>query len=184
MDEFLRLHQPSEVAQQRAKQASINLAELKQTNPQDYKMLVAQPILEVSVDLEQHASNILTAAFRHHEVFRLEQRDMVILLIFPELSTKELDKLDRALSQLTELPSLKTKYVYYRVVTDKTGEHRQLALPLAPSQWQGQHNVLLGPFDHQADAEAWGEQNARPSNLIHDTVNYAGAWFCDVFSGE
>jgi hypothetical protein len=184
MDEFLRLHQPSEKIKQRAEQAGINLLELKEANPQHYKMLVAQRVLEVSAALEQLASSVITAAFRHHDVFRLEQAETVSLLIFPELSDKELERLDAATTQLTETPPLKKDYAYFRVVTDKRGEHRQLAFPLPPNHWQGQLNQLVGPFAHQAEAETWGEQHARPNHLIHDTVSYGGAWFCDVFSGE
>ncbi len=184
MDEFLRLHKPSEKAQQRAKQAGLHLSELKETNPQHYKMLVAQNVLEVSAELEQLASSVILAAFQHHEVFRLEQPHVITLLIFPELSTKELERLDKSLGQLLESASLKSNYAYFRVVTDKTGEHRQLSLPLPSEEWRGQRNHLIGPFENQTRAETWGEQNVRPRQLIYDTLSYAGAWFCDVFSAE
>ncbi len=184
MDEFLRLHQPSEAALRRAKQAGLELTELKETNPQHYKMLVAQNVLEVSVGLEQAASSVLVAAFRHHEIFRLEQGSEVVLLIFPELNSKELERLETGLAKLADLPTFRAQHVYFRVTTDKTGEHRQFALPLAASQWRGQTNHLVGPFTDQAQAEAWGNTQVRPYNLIHDTVQQDGVWFCDVFLGE
>lgn len=184
VDEFLRLHQPSERAKQRAKQAGLNLTELKETNPQHYKMLVAQNVLEVSKALEQSASNVIVAAFRHHEIFRLERGDEVTLLIFPELNAQEVERLETALARLAELPTLKAQYAYFRVITDKQGEHRQFALPLPPSQWTGQRNKLIGPFANQAAAEEWGNTNVRPHHLVHDTVQHAGTWFCDVFSAE
>jgi hypothetical protein len=184
VDEFLRLHKPSDEALLRARQAKLDLTQLKETDPARYKMMVAQRVLEVSPGLETLANSTLLAAFRHHEVFRLEQSGSVTLLVFPELSHKEQEKLDKALSQFIEAPTYKTKHVYFRVVTDKTGEHRQLAFPLSVDTWQGQTNILVGPFANQKEAERWGDNTVRPHNLIHDTVNYAGAWFCDVFSAE
>ncbi len=180
----MRLHQPSEVAKHRAELANLNLTELKETDPTRYKMLVAQSVLEVSRDLEHLATSVLFAAFRHHEVFRLEHPHRVTLLIFPDLTNKDLERLDTALAKLAELPNLKNQQAYFRIVTDKEGEHRQFALPIPTSQWTGQSNVLIGPFENQAEAEVWGNKNARPKNLIHDTVALAGSWFCDVFSAE
>jgi hypothetical protein len=184
VDEFLRLHKPSQEALQRAEQAKLDLTQLKETDPTRYKMLTAQRVLEVSPGLEQLAISTLSAAFRHYEVFRLEQPDTITLLIFPELSDKEQEKLAKALSQFIEAPTYKTKHAYFRVVTDKTGEHRQLAFPIEPTAWQGQINTLVGPFANQVEAEAWGDTSVRSKNLIHDTVNYAGSWFCDVFSAD
>jgi hypothetical protein len=184
MDEFLRLHQASDSALQRAKQAGINLAKLKETNPQHYKMLVAQSVLEVSGELEHLASNVLSAAFKFHEVFRLEQRSNVKLLVFPDLTEKDLERLDTALANLAASPNLEAKHVYFRMVTDRDGEHRQFAVPLAPEQWAGQKNVLVGPFASQADAEAWGNKTVRAHHLIHDAVQFSNLWFCDVFTPE
>jgi hypothetical protein len=184
MDEFLRLHKPSDAARQRAQRGNLNLEELKETNPTHYKMLVAQQVLEVSPELEQLASDILGAAFRHHEVFRLEHPPFVTLLIFPDLTAKDLERLDTALAKLPELPKFKAQYAYFRIITDKEGEHRQLALPLAPELWAGQKNVLVGPFNNQGDAEAWGDETVRPQHLIHDAIQYVGFWLCDVFASE
>jgi hypothetical protein len=184
MDEFLRLHKPSDTARQRAERANINLTELKKTNPTHYKILVAQNVLEVSPELEQLASDVLSAAFKFHEVFRLEHPLIIRLLIFPELTPKDLERLDTALATLTELSNLKTQHAYFRIVTDSEGEHRQLALPLAPKRWGGQTNVLVGPFSNQADAETWGDEHVRPQHLIHDALQFSGFWFCDVFASE
>ncbi len=184
MDEFLRLHKPSDAARQRAERANINLNELKETNPTHYKMLVAQNVLEVSPELEQLAGDILSAAFRYHEVFRLEHPPFVTLLVFPDLTAKDLERLDTALAKLPELPKFKAQHAYFRIVTDKEGEHRQLALPLPPESWVGQKNILVGPFENQADAEAWGDETVRPQTLIHDTIPFSNLWFCDVFASE
>jgi hypothetical protein len=184
VDEFLRLHQPSDKVRQRAERAGLDLNDLKATNPQHYKMLVAQHVLEVSTELEDVASSVIVATLRHHDVFRLEQSHHVTLLMFPELSDKELRKLDGALAQLAESTALKAKDTYFRVVTDKTGEHRQFALPISGEAWQGQLNILVGPFNNQALAQTWGEANVRPKQFIYDTLNHAGRWFCDVFSPD
>jgi hypothetical protein len=184
VDEFLRLHKPGGAARQRAERANINLSELKETNPTHYKMLVAQNILEVSPELEPLAGDILLAAFKFHEVFRLEHPPFVKLLVFPELTEKDLERLDTALAKLPELPKFKAQHAYFRVVTDKEGEHRQLALPLAPEHWAGQKNVLVGPFTNQGNAEAWGDETVRPRHLIHDAIQFSGVWLCDVFASE
>jgi hypothetical protein len=184
MDEFLRLHKPSGAAKQRAERGNINLEQLKETNPTHYKMLVAQQVLEVSPELEGVASDVFAAAFRYHEVFRLEHPPFVTLLVFPELTAKDLERLDTALAKPPELPKFKAQYAYFRIVTDKEGEHRQLALPLAPERWAGQKNILVGPFANQADAETWGDETVRSHNFIHDAIQYEGSWFCDVFASE
>jgi hypothetical protein len=184
VDEFLRLHKPSQQALERAQQAKLDLMQLKETDPTRYKMLVAQRVLEVSPGLEYLASGTLFAAFKDHEVFRFEHPDTITLLVFPELSDKDLEKLDNALSRFIEAPNFKTNHAYFRIVTDKTGEHRQLAYPIPATAWRGQSNVLVGPFSQQVEAEQWGNEVARPQNLIHDTVSYKDAWFCDVFRAE
>jgi hypothetical protein len=184
MDEILRLHKPSDVARQRAERGDINLEQLKETNPTHYKMLVAQNVLEVSPELEGVASDVLLVAFKFHEVFRLEHSPFVTLLVFPELTEKDLERLDTALAKLPELPKFKTQHAYFRIVTDKMGEHRQLALPLSPERWADQKNVLVGPFANQADAEKWGDETVRPRHLIHDAVQFSEVWFCDVFASE
>jgi hypothetical protein len=184
MDEFLRLHKPSDAARQRAERGNLNLEQLKETNPTHYKMLVAQNVLEVSPELEQLAGDILLAAFKFHEVFRLEHLPFITLLVFPDLTEKDLERLDTALANLTELPKFKTQHAYFRIVTDKEGEHRQLALPLVPERWAGQKNILVGPFTNQGDAEAWGDETVRPQHLIHDAIQFSNLWFCDVFASK
>ena len=184
MDEFLRLHKPSDVARQRAERGNVNLEHLKETNPTHYKMLVARHVLEVSSELEQLASDVLSAGFRHHEVFRLEHSPFITLLVFPDLTEKDLERLDTALAKLPELPTFKARHAYFRIVTDKEGEHRQLALPLAPENWAGQKNVLVGPFANQADAERWGDETVRPHQRIHNAIGFSEVWLCDVFAPE
>ncbi|MGL4608360.1 MAG: hypothetical protein ACRCYY_01565 [Trueperaceae bacterium] len=184
MDEFLRLHQPSKEARLRALQANVDLETLKETDPSQYKMFAAQRLLDVSPGLEPLASSTLFAAFKHHEIFKLEGLYTITLLIFPELSEKELERLDNALSKFITTPSHKTTSAYFRIVTDKNGEHRQLALPLRPEAWQGQTNILIGPFQNEVEANAWGNETVRTHNLLHDAIPHAGTWFCDVFVAE
>jgi hypothetical protein len=184
VDEFLRLHKPSEEAKQKAARAGLDLADLKRTDPQRYKMMVAQKVLEVSPALLPEASALFFAAFRHHELFQLEHPIFIALLVFPELSPRDLERLDNALGKLGDLPKLREQYAYFRIVSDSVGEHRQLGLPMLPRVWQGESNVLVGPFTDQLEAETWGNANVRPVNLLHDAIHQADAWFCDVFSAR
>ncbi|CAN5743883.1 hypothetical protein BH24DEI2_BH24DEI2_29210 [soil metagenome] len=182
MNGVLEHHTPTEAARHRAAAAGLSLDDLKHSDPQRYKMLNAQPLLQVAPSLAAAASAVLFAAFRHYDLFELPGDDVTTLLVFPPLTPAETKRFDDALGRLAALDIHAQNYVYYRVVTDRQGEHRQLALPLAPAAWSGEANRLVGPFATQSAAEAWGEAHiSGQGSLIHDTVPQAGAWFCDVF---
>ena len=178
----LEHHTPTEAARRRAEAAGLDLGDLKRNDPQRYKMLNAAPLLQVAPDLQAAASAVFFAAFRHYDLFEVPNDDTVTLLAFPPLTPAEAGRLDDALGRLAALEVHAKKHVYYRVVTDRQGEHRQLALPLSPDAWSGEANRLVGPFATQSEAEAWGEARVSgQGSLIHDTVPQGNAWFCDVF---
>ncbi len=179
MDPLVQIHKPSILALNKAKADGIDLLSLKQTNPNEYKMRVAQDILLSSRELADFASQVFFAAFPHHELFKLDYKEHLSLLSFPELSPKDLKRWDDALSRLVLQTKFAKDYAYYRVVQDKQGEMRQLALPLSPQAYEGQLNVLVGPFVNELEAHTWGEQQ-----FMFDTVAYLGVWFCDLFSVE
>lgn len=182
-DGVLEHHTPTAAARQRAEAAGIDLDKLRRSDPQRYKMLNAVVLLRVAPALREAASNVFFAAFRHYELFEAAEGDLTTLLAFPPLTAAELKRFDDALGRLAALNAYAEQYVYYRVVNDRQGEHRELALPLAPGAWTGEINRLVGPFPSQAAAEAWGEAQVRGrENLVYDAVPQAGAWFCDVFA--
>lgn len=166
--------------QQRAEAAGLDLDALKRSDPQRYKMLNAQRLLRTQAPFVERVSDVFFAAFRHYELFQLLEGEYTVLLAFPALSEKELGRLDDALGRLVALPDHAP--AYYRVVNDKQGEQRELALPVLPGAWRGEGGVVVGPFAAQADAEAWGNAHVQAHALTHDAVPYAGAWYCDVFS--
>ncbi len=181
----LEHHIPTEAARQRAEAAGLDFDDLKRSDPQRYKMLNAAPLLQVVPDLQTAASAVFFAAFRHYDLFEVPGDAATTLLVFPPLTPAETKRFDDALGRLAALEVHAKKHVYYRVVTDRQGEHRQLALPLSPAAWSGEANRLVGPFATQSEAEAWGEVRLRgQGSLIHDTVPQAGAWFCDVFDAD
>ena len=181
-DTTLEHHQPDELAQQRAKAAGLDLEQLKQSDPQQYKMLNAQRLLETTPDLITIASDVFTAAFRHYDLFQFEEGGTAVLLCFPPLTEQELARFDDALARLVALPAYEKQHAYYRIVNDTQGEHRELNVPVAPKAWHGEKG-LVGPFETEAAAESWGELTLkRQPDLAFDAVYQAGAWFCDVFS--
>jgi hypothetical protein len=183
VDEFLRIHKPSARALAKAKAEGLDLTTLKETNPTEYKMRTAQEVLLTSTDFVEMASSVFFAAFPHHDLFRLEHYQ-VTLLSFPELSSKDLKRWDDALGRLVLHAKYAQEYAYYRVINDKNGEVRHLGLPIDPLAYQGQINVLIGPFETQQAALHWGEAQVTQQQHIVDTVSYLEAWFCDVFSAE
>lgn len=186
MDSALEHHVPAPAARKRAEAAGLDLMELKRSDPQRYKMLNAAVLLRVAPALSEAASNVFFAAFRHYDLFELPSDEgLMTLLTFPPLTAAETKRLDDALGRLAALPAFAELHAYYRVVSDRQGEHRELALPVEPAAWAGEVNRLVGPFNSQAAAEAWGEARVRGSgNLIYDAVPQAGAWFCDVFAAD
>jgi hypothetical protein len=179
VDEFLRIHKPSKEAEGRAKAEGIDLLALKETNPLEYKMRASQEMLQTSRDFIEIASQVFFAAFPHHELFRYGEQQ-ISLLSFPELSAKDLERWDKAMGRLVEHPTYSRDYLYYRVVNSSQGEKRQLALPINPADWQGQVDMLVGPFAHQQQAMEWAEA-IKPEQLMVDTLQYQGYWFCDLF---
>ena len=176
---------PTEAARQRAAAAGLDLDDLKRSDPQRYKMLNAAPLLQVAPDLQPAASAVFFAAFRHYDLFEVPGDAATTLLVFPPLTPTETKRFDDALGRLAALDVHAENHVYYRVVTDRQGEHRQLALPLNPATWSGEANRLVGPFATRAEAEAWGEARVSgQGSLIHDTVFQGNAWFCDVFDAD
>jgi hypothetical protein len=181
VDELLRLHKPDATSLKKALVEGIDLIALKETNPTEYKMRLAQTVLQSSKTLAEQAGHVFFAAFPHHELFKLEHSNTTTLLSFPELSTKDLKRWDDALGRMVLHPKFSESFVYYRVIKDSRGEQRQLGLPLSAVHWKGHVDVLVGPFETQQGAETWGEEQVKPQQLMFDAVTWSERWFCDVF---
>lgn len=179
MNDELTHHQANEAARARAEAVGLDLDELKTRDPQQYKMLNAAKLIVADNLFIERVSAVFFAAFRHYELFQLVAETKTTLLCFPELTSAELKKFDDALGRLVALAEYEPLNAYYRVVNDPSGEHRELALPVAPPDWQGEPGVLVGPFESQDEAEAWGETHVQ---LVYDEVPHASKWYCDIFS--
>jgi hypothetical protein len=180
--DILRIHQPSEVVRARAKAGGIDLETLKFEDPQRYKMLNAQRIIKTVAPFIEDVCAVYWAAFPRYELFRLERPPIITLLSFPELTKAELRRWDDALGRMIALPHYQSQGAFYRVVNTLQGELRQLAVPLSPENWQGEGDVLIGPFASETIASHWAEENLGETSYAHDVFQQAGQWFCDVFT--
>jgi hypothetical protein len=180
-EDVLRVHQPSEAVKAKAKASGIDLDALKTADPQRYKMLNAQAILQTAATFVEDACAVYWAAFPRYELFKLERPPMISLLSFPELTKAELRRWDDALGRMVALPHYQAQGVFYRIVNTPQGELRQLAAPLLPENWRGEGDVLIGPFASEAAASAW-VANTLDTSYAHDIFQQAGQWFCDVFT--
>lgn len=186
MDSALRHHQPSERVRARAEAQGIDLEALKVEDPARYKMLTAEPVATAHPELLAPLTDVCVAAFRHYDFYRLELGPRrAELLSFPPLTPSEFAKLDDALARLVALEPYRSAHAYYRILTDRRGERRQLELPLAPEAWQGESDTLIGPFADQGAAAAWLRERVAPqAGRLGDSVAQGGLWYVEFFPAE
>ena len=183
-------HELTPEVRRKAEAAGIDLDALKRSDPTTYAMLSAQRIVRVSPQLKEVAGRALFTAFPQHQIFDLPRDGALLeLRIFPPLTPEEVARLDDALAALAAQAPLVAAHAFYRVVSDTAGEHRELALPVSPDNWQGQAGVMVGPFASQVAAKAWSDAHVdTASGLVSDVLPYASsrgeAWFCDLFRGD
>ena len=180
-------YEPTSVVRRKAEAAGIDLDALRQSDPATYAVLNAQRTVQVDRELIEVAGRALFDAFPERQIFDTPQgapgSETLSLLIFPPLGSDELMRLDSVLAELATLTS--AQHAFYRIVTDTAGERRELALPVAPEAWRGQAGVMVGPFESEAAAKAWGEAHVdASSSLVSDVLPYHKAWFCDLFQGD
>ncbi len=173
----------NKLAQQRAQRAGLELDELRNNDPQTYKMLHAERLLETESACLADVSAVALSIFREHDLFELVEKELRSLLIYPQPQTQDLHRLDDALGRLAQQEKYATQAAYYRIVSDESGEHRQFRLPLTVTAWQGEVNLLVGPFANQQLAEDWTNQVVKTRQLLADAIPHAGQWYCDVFKG-
>ena len=185
----LSTHIASDTAKRRAEAAGIDLDALKTNDPEQYMIINSEHLVEVDANLAQEAGSAIFQAFPTHQLFQMstQHADRISLRVFPNLSNDELERLDGVLAQHSSQPNLTRLYAFYRVVKDMRGEHRELALPVAPQDWKTRAGVMVGPFISQDNAEDWAAQNISGfgiDKLLHDVLPYHQAWFCDIFRDE
>lgn len=182
--EAIRAHEPKEAVRAQAETAGLDLEALRTDDPLTFAAVNATSLLRTDARLLGRIGHVIGQLFPHHQLFNVPlttpQTDTE-LRAFPPLEKTQLAALDDSLGGLA---AAEDGALFYRIVGDRAGERRELAWPLTPEAWQAGEG-LVGPFPDQNAATAWGEQHADPrSGYLHDTLNYAGHWFCDVFRGE
>ncbi|MDZ7705032.1 MAG: hypothetical protein U5L04_11170 [Trueperaceae bacterium] len=182
----VRDHQPSPAHRRRAAEAGIDLDALKRDDPLRYAIANAEAILRAPAQLVPSAGAVTAATLPQHQLFDLpphSETGRVVLLLFPPPSAAEQARLDDAFAALVDRPEWRQHYAYYRVVRDRNGEHRELDVPLEPSVWSGENDVMVGPFVTEAAASTWSEQHVPARHgLAADVLRYADVWFCDLFA--
>ncbi|MEX2541299.1 MAG: hypothetical protein WD314_05800 [Trueperaceae bacterium] len=180
-DRRLSHHTPSRAAIRRAREAGFDLAALRSDDPQTYRMICSVPVLRTDAELRGLAEGPLQVALGDQHLFEAEVQDGILIMAFPGPDRSQLQRLDDLLAAVVE-EEARRRFGYFRVVQDRSGTRRELALPTEPESWSGR-DTMVGPFADEAQAEAWAAShvNAR-SGATYDVLRYAGAWFCDVFS--
>lgn len=131
--------------------------------------------------LSEIAASLLLALFPTRQLVRsggggrLEE-----LLVRPALNPNESRKLLGHLFTLVERPEWRAKYAVAREVQDADGRRLELFTPLPPEEYRG-GVAVVGPFEDEETAKAWGADVAEPS-LASDTLPIAGAYLVDLFA--
>lgn len=175
-------HQPSEDARRRAQAAGVDLERARVEDPNTYMMLCSAPLLYAHGALRGPVTEVLERQFAGKQIFEAKPGSYSLFLGFPEPTQEDLARLDRSLFELAG--RLRGVNAYYRVVEDSRGERREFAVPAAPDEWTDEE-VLVGPFENQAQAREWGLKRVDGSlGFTFDTLSQDGYWYCDVFRGE
>jgi len=136
--------------------------------------------LRASADLADIAASLLLALFPDRQLYRSEHGGLKLLLVDPPLGVGDAARLERYLHELVARPEWRARHAVVREVRDRGGVRREVRTPVPPAAY-GVGEALVGPFDDEASADAWGAEHA-PPGFDHDAVRMAGAWLCDVFA--
>jgi len=181
-EDDVREHVPSDLARRRAARAGLDLESVRRDAPDQYRMLNAEEIVQVSPELAEVAAELVWDLFEGRRIYRVPGEGTERLLAFPPLSDAELTRFDDAAADLVARPAYEQALAFFRTVRDLRGTHRELMLPTPPEEWRGEA-VLVGPFASREEAERW-PAGRLPPELVADPLPYRGRWFCDVFRGD
>lgn len=178
----LRDHVPSQLARSRARAAGVDLAALRTSAPDRYRMLNAEEVVRAAPEMVEAAAAIVDEAWPERQLYRIAANSSERLLAFPPLTENDFERFDDAAADLVARASFSDAYAFFRTVRDLRGVHRELLLPIEPESWNGDVG-LVGPFASQDAAEAW-PAGRLPAALMADPMPYRGRWFCDVFRSD
>ena len=173
--------EPGEAAKKRAAAAGVDLEKLKLEQPEQFMIFVSEPFLNVSEKLKARAQDVFSAALPGYQLIEFPESELIQFKAFPVLSKQEEERVISALGRLVEHPKFEYPLAHVRTIQDKSGTHTQFALPIAPADWSGQANRLIGPFESEDAVTAWAEEYVTQAEFSFDSLRYANTWFCDVF---
>jgi hypothetical protein len=174
---------PSAAAFRRAVAAGFDLEELRRTDPTSFRMFSAEEACLTSVELAEQVGERFFEVFPGRDLFQVPDAVVgrVRLLAFLPLDREEEQRWE------DELAVLATRWpegqVYFRVVEDLRGTTRELALPVPPEAWIGAP-VVVGPFDDEASAEAFGRSATADGPLGFDLFVLGPGWICDLYLAD
>jgi hypothetical protein len=135
--------------------------------------------LRAGPGLADIAVSLVLALFPEHRLYRAEAAAMTAVALQPPLDAAQAARLERFLHELAERPEWRERHAVVREVRDRAGTRLEVRTPTAPADYVT-GEALVGPFDDEAAADAWGAEHA-PDGCGHDAIRMAGAWLCDVF---
>ena len=182
MPDPLSDHVPSEAVRRVAEREGIDLEALRRDDPTAYMMANAGEAVRASAELAEIAGPLLLTAFPRRLTFRSQAGALVRFSLFPPPDAADLARLDALLEPLLERPEWRARHAFYRIVEDRSGLRRELALPLAPQAYEG-GDAVVGPFRAEGAADAWAARSVTPPR-VHDAFGSGSVWFCDVFRGD
>ena len=167
-----------------AEATGVDLDALRHSDPLTYATINAVPLVRTDARLAGEVNTALAQVVPYAQLFTVPltnpQTDTE-LRVFPPLQKRDLAALDDTLGAFV---GTQPGGLFYRTVNERSGERREFAWPLSPTDWQA-GAALVGPFADQGETNAWGEAHVDPrSGFVFDALPYAGAWYGDVFKGE
>ena len=163
--------------------AGLDLDALRHSDPQQFRMFSAEEVCTTSRELVEGVGETFFELFPDGDLYQLPDPvpGRVRLLAFPPLDGEAGVLWDE------RLPSLPARWpqapVYCRTVEDVRGVVREVALPIAPDDWNGQP-VVVGPFRSEEEAAAFGRTAAEGTTLGYDVFPLEQLWICDLFLAD
>lgn len=169
------------LAHRRAERAGLDLDALARTDPEAFLALHAEEVLVVDASFVPDVDSVLERAFEGVALYRVAGPGKVRILALPMPNADRLRSADDDLARWVSTVEPEV-HAFYRIVSEPTGDARELGRPVAPDLWDG-GAAWVGPFPDEEAVHAWARARVG-AGWVADAVAYRGVWFCDVFSGH
>ncbi len=138
----------------------------------------AREVVRATSDLAPIAESVILVLFPASTLYR-STSGLVSLRLEPAPDREGFRRLKDKLFELVGRPEWRRRHAVGREVSDADGTRLEVLTPVPPREYAGGAR-LVGPFATQAEADAWGGDNA-VSALSYDTFATGGAWLVDLF---